>query len=114
MLGQELEHGVFETDAPENHCMVIHRTITDLQRHLHDAESVKFTDNSGDHRQDTKLNQLVQDLKEETFPQRVHFPIHFNSSSIPRTGVWSGSYGTIPASVSADDTFFNDRDNIKK
>ncbi|XP_069132997.1 NACHT and WD repeat domain-containing protein 2-like isoform X2 [Argopecten irradians] len=73
MLGLEIEHGILETDATDNHCMVVQRTITDISRNLHDSAAPDFVDISPDnpHALDKTQSAIIQDLKLETLPTKV-------------------------------------------
>ncbi|XP_033751620.1 uncharacterized protein LOC117335608 isoform X2 [Pecten maximus] len=73
MIGLEIEHGILETDASDNHCMVVQRTITDISRNLHDSAATDFVDISQDnpHALDKTHTAVVQDLKLETLPNKV-------------------------------------------
>ncbi|XP_060086455.1 NACHT and WD repeat domain-containing protein 2-like [Ylistrum balloti] len=73
MIGLEIEHGILETDAVDNHCIVVQRTITDISRNLHDSAAVDFTDISHEnaHALDKAQSSIIQDLRLETLPTKV-------------------------------------------
>ncbi|XP_021368055.1 uncharacterized protein LOC110459901 isoform X1 [Mizuhopecten yessoensis] len=73
MIGLEIEHGILETDASDNHCLVVQRTITDISRNLNDSAATDFVDVSKEnpHALDKTQSSIIQDLKLETLPTKV-------------------------------------------